>query len=160
MTDPIQKTVHVPLSPDQAFDLFTEDMASWWPLDSHSLSAGDGTTARDVTVEPGKGGKIIETRPDGQTAPWATVTEWAPGARLALDWYVGRDPSEATQITVTFTAEGSGTRVDLTHGGFEVLASAASGIMAGYQTGWDHVFGACYRNACQSRADSKVSAVM
>ena len=152
MTDPIEKTVTVPLPPHEAFDLFTKDIAKWWPLDSHSLSASDGQTAANVTIDPREGGQIIETQPDGETAPWATVTEWTPGARLSLDWYVGRDPSEATQITVTFTPEGPGTRVDLTHGGFAVLASAATETMAGYQTGWDHVLGSCYRGACTKRA--------
>ena len=40
MIDPIEKTLVVPLTPDRAFDLFTNRMASWWPLDKHSLSAG------------------------------------------------------------------------------------------------------------------------
>ena len=152
MTDPIHKTVHVPLPPDKAFDLFTEDMASWWPLDSHSLSARDGKPAADVVVEPHEGGRILETHPDGRTDPWATVTAWEPGAKLALDWYVGRDPAEATQITVVFTADGPGTRVDLTHAGFEMLASAATETMLGYRSGWDHVLCACYGDACRKHA--------
>jgi len=34
MTDSIIKTVTVPLSPERAFRLFTEEISDWWPLDT------------------------------------------------------------------------------------------------------------------------------
>ena len=83
MTDPITKTLTVPLSPDRAFKLFTEEMSDWWPLESHSLSAQDGEPAASVTVTPEKDGPVTETKPDGSTAKWGTVTEWQPGRALA-----------------------------------------------------------------------------
>ena len=39
LSDPIRKSVEVPLSPNDAFDLFTEKMGTWWPLDDKSVSA-------------------------------------------------------------------------------------------------------------------------
>lgn len=153
MTDPIEKTVLVPLAPLDAFELFTTGMAGWWPLDSHSLSATrDGQTAADVVVEPRAGGRIIETKPDGSRADWATITAWEPGHRLAFDWYVGRDASEATQVSVTFLPAPGGTQVDLVHDGFDRLGAAGTTMWTGYQTGWDMVLGACFGGAARAAA--------
>lgn len=149
MTDPVRKTVTVPLPPAEAFDLFTAGLDRWWPKDTHSLSAatGEGGRAR-VRVEPREGGRVIETRPDGSEAPWGTITRWEPGARLALDWHVGRDPAEATHVDVTFTGTEAGTRVDLIHSRWTALGTRAAEISAGYDSGWDHVLGHCFAGAC------------
>lgn len=148
MTDPVCKSVTVPLDRFAAFELFTAGMDRWWPKDSHSLSARDGNGAQaSVRVEPGAGGLVIETRADGSEAPWGTVTAWEPGLRFAVDWYVGRDPSQATRVEVTFTEIGAGTRVDLVHSGFEVLGGEADTIGEGYRSGWDLVLVARYGGA-------------
>lgn len=143
MTDPVEKTILVPLPPRSAFDLFTDGMGSWWPLESHSLS---GDAQANVTVEPQEGGRIFETKPDGTRADWATITEWQPGAFLAFDWYVGRDPAEATQVSIRFIASGNGTRIDLVHDGFDRLAGGAE-MRQGYNSGWEMVLGARYHSA-------------
>lgn len=149
MTDPIRKSLNVPLQPIEAFDLFTKGINRWWPMDSHSLSAGEDDADRArVHVEPRVGGQVIETRADGSTAPWARVTEWRPGAHLQLHWHVGRAEDEATVLDVRFAAHDGGTRVDLTHGGFDVLGPQAKTVCAGYTSGWDHVLGTCFRAAC------------
>ena len=148
-TDPIKKTVTVPLEPRAAFDLFTDGIDRWWPKDTHSLAAHDGAGAHArVRVEPREGGRVIETLPDGAEAPWADVAHYAPGERLTLRWYVGRSPDEATQVDVRFTPTDAGTRIDLTHSGFEILAEAAAPTCASYTAGWDHVLGQCFTRAC------------
>ncbi|MEO1732160.1 MAG: SRPBCC domain-containing protein [Pseudomonadota bacterium] len=152
MTETIIKTVHVPISPDAAFDMFAGNLQAWWPVETHSLSAQSGARPKDITVEPHVGGRIIETMHDGSTVNWATITDWTPGARLSFDWYVGRDPSEATQVAVTFLPEPAGTRVDLTHGGFDRLGSQAAILHQNYHSGWDHVFGTRFSAACATRA--------
>ena len=153
MTDPVEKTLTVPLDRATAFDLFTNRIDRWWPKDTHSLAAenGRGNEAR-IRVEARVGGKVIETLPDGTEAPWATVTAYEPGARLALSWYVGRDEDEATLLDVRFTQTEAGTRVDLTHGGFDVLGAEAETMCANYTKGWDHVLGQCYGQQCRLAA--------
>ncbi|MEM1064136.1 MAG: SRPBCC domain-containing protein [Pseudomonadota bacterium] len=148
-TDPIRKSITVPLEPARAFTLFTEEMDRWWPKDSHSLAAADdeGDKAR-VRVEPREGGQVIETLPDGSEAAWATVTTWQPGTRFAMRWYVGRPEDEATEVDVSFTATEAGTRIDLTHSGFAALGAEAETMCASYTTGWDHVLGTCFKRAC------------
>jgi hypothetical protein len=153
LTDPIRKSITVPLDRQAAFELYTDGIDSWWPKDTHSLTAGEGDTSRaHVRMEPRAGGKIIETRPDGSEAPWGTITTWEPGARLGIDWYVGRGPDEATQIEVVFTQTEAGTRIDLTHGGFDIHGDHAETLCANYTTGWDRVLGTCFGGACLAKA--------
>ncbi|MEM9344644.1 MAG: SRPBCC domain-containing protein [Pseudomonadota bacterium] len=148
--DPIRKSVTVPLPPDDAFALFTAGINRWWPMDTHSLSSGEGDAS--VRVEPRVGGRILETLPDGTDAPWATVTTWEPGRRFAARWYVGRSEDEATTLEVTFTATEAGTRVDLTHGGFDAHGSTGPQACANYTKGWDHVLGQCFHSQCEMAA--------
>ena len=147
MTDPIVKTITVPLTPDRAFRLFTEEMTDWWPLETHSLSAQDGARADKVEVTPGVGGKIVETRPDGRKEIWGSVTDWRPGKRFAMSWHVGRPEAQATEVAVDFVTVADGTQVTLTHSNWQALGTEAAAIRAGYHTGWDMVLGAAYAGA-------------
>ncbi|MDF0596181.1 SRPBCC domain-containing protein [Psychromarinibacter halotolerans] len=141
---PIVKTVTVPLDPKRAFRLFTEEMSDWWPLDSHSLSAQDGTPARSVTVTPTKGGPVFETKPDGTTAPWGRVTEWSPGKRFAMSWHVGQPEQNASHVSVSFDVVADGTKVTLVHDNWDAHGETAAERHAGYVTGWQMVLAARY----------------
>jgi len=138
MTDPIRKSLNVPMRPKDAFALFTENMGDWWPSDSHSLSASDGEIPQSIDVEHEIGGHIVETKPDGTTGRWGTITRWEPGKALGVSWYVGRTEAEATDLLVVFTPTDTGTRIDLTHDGFDRLADTA--LHGNYEMGWDLVF--------------------
>lgn len=146
----IEKSVDVPLAPDAAFDLFTRNLANWWPVESHSLSAHDSKLPESVTVEAREGGQILEEKQDGSTEPWGRITAWEPGVRLAINWHVGRPESDATQLEVRFIPYGNGSRVFLTHGGWSALRTHATSVYNGYQTGWDHVLGQCFYLFCQA----------
>ena len=146
---PIQKTVTVPLPPDRAFALFTTGIGQWWPGATHSLSARDGKSQQKIEVEPKKGGRSWETTHDGRRLPWARITEWEPGRRFVFNWHVGTNEEEATEVVVAFSQAGTGTRVDLTHGGFEQV-TGGSEMVNSYQTGWDKVLKTCFGQACQS----------
>jgi hypothetical protein len=139
VTDPIRKTLHVPLRPKTAFELFTENLDAWWPTDSHSLSAGDGEVPQDVKIDKKVGGHITETKADGEQGRWGTITRWEPGRAVGVSWYVGRDESEATDVTVVFTPTDTGTMVELTHDGFERLGDVAVAMHGNYTKGWDYV---------------------
>ncbi|KMW60360.1 Glyoxalase/Bleomycin resistance protein/dioxygenase domain [Candidatus Rhodobacter oscarellae] len=139
MAEPVTKTVTVPLTPERAFRLFTEEMASWWPLDRHAVSAEDGG-AKDVTVPAEIGAQIFETTPSGKKVPWGRVTEHRPGHRFATSWHPGRPEAEATQVEVTFDAVADGTRVTLVHSGWQALGAQQTSLRDQYQNGWDTVF--------------------
>ncbi|MEL6915516.1 MAG: metalloregulator ArsR/SmtB family transcription factor [Pseudomonadota bacterium] len=146
--DPVVKIITVPLPPAEAFTLFTRGLASWWPVESHSLSAEDAETPKALTVEEKEGGRIEETRQDGTRHPWGRFTAWEPGRRVAIRWHVGRPEDQATVIDVRFEAQPNGTRVTLIHDGWAALGEAGPDIRGGYFVGWDMVLGQRFLGAC------------
>ena len=113
---PIVVEVVVPCPPDRAFDYFTRDIGRWWPLASHSLGGRTPSTSR---FEPREGGRLVETLRDGDEHTWGTVTAWQPGRRVAFSWHLDRDPATAQYVDVHVRGDRDGTRVTLTHGGWE-----------------------------------------
>lgn len=144
MNDPINKTLEVPLTPAEAFAVFTEDMDVWWPKETFSVS---GAKAK-VTFPSRKDGEIIETGEDGAVTVWGKLIAYDPGQYLAFTWHPGRSAEEATVVTVTFTQTTEGTRCDLTHGGFDILGDTADAVSTSYLHGWDMVLG-CYASAAK-----------
>lgn len=130
VSEAIRKTVLVDFTPEEAFDLFTTRIASWWPVRSHSYGGGEVT---DVVIEPRVGGRVYEVTGEGEQ-DWATVLAWEPPLRLLLDWQIGK--ARGTEVEVTFEPEGPGSRVMLEHRGF-----GDEGAREGYSSGWDGVLG-------------------
>lgn len=129
---PITKSIVVPRSPDEAFRLFTEGIASWWPLRTHSITDPEPETA---VFEPGVGGRLYERTKAGEELLWGTVTVWEPPERLGYTWHPGRGEETAQEVEIRFVREGDGTRLELEHRGWE----RAPEKRAGYDEGWDKV---------------------
>lgn len=136
--EPVQKSVVVSCTPERAFEVFTRELGSWWPLHQYSIG-GDEIT--EVVWEEHVGGRIFERHADGGEGEWGRVLEWEPPARFVMSWYPGKDPSAATELEVHFAPEGDGTRVDLEHRGWEILAYDAQEARDGYDSGWSTVLG-------------------
>ena len=133
----VRKTVTVALPQREAFELFTDGLATWWPFESHSVSDERPET---VVFEPKTGGRVYDRLASGEEHDWATVTAWDPPEHLAVDWHVS--PGQpATQLEVRFAPEGEGTRVELTHGGWERYGAEAAESYGNYNGGWDTVLG-------------------
>ncbi len=139
MIDPVVKKLEILLPPDRVFRLFTEDFAAWWPVETHSLSADQGSVPQSVTVEGRVDGKVSELLHDGTSGLWGTITKWQPGAVFEMSWHVGRPAAEATRLHVAFTPTAQGTQVTLTHDGWENRGAAAAEAREGYNSGWDIV---------------------
>lgn len=147
--EPIRKSVTVPLSPAEAFDLFVTRMDTWWPLAEKSVSAGrDIRPSQTLRVEPGVGGRIVEEMADGTEALWGEILDWEPGARFRMTWVPGRAAEMPTEVDVTFTRVGPDCRVDLTHSGFEAHASGTE-ARAMYDGGWHLLIGTVYAKAAK-----------
>jgi uncharacterized protein YndB with AHSA1/START domain len=142
MTDPIRKSVTVPLSAEQAFDLFTRDIARWWPS-QHSQSARMGGLPATIEIEPHKGGRITEVTPEGSRILWGRIIGWEPGKYLSFSWFPGLDEADGSIVAIAFTPTPDGTRVDLTQGGFDILGDLADAVSTSYLRGWALVLG-CY----------------
>jgi uncharacterized protein YndB with AHSA1/START domain len=130
----VRSSVTVALPREEAFRLFTERIASWWPLATHSVFAEEAVT---VTMEPRVGGRLYEAAADGRTSDWGVVTAWEPVDRVAVTWHPGYEEALATLVEVTFKeATDGGTLVDLLHTGWEVHGDMAQASAASYPQGW------------------------
>lgn len=136
----VRKSLVVGATPERAFEVFTRELGSWWPLATHHIGKAD---AKDAVIEPFVGGRWFERGADGSECLWGRVLLWEPPRRLVLTWDINADwqadASVATQVEVRFTAEGGGTtRVDLEHRLLERFGARA-GEMRGVfdsQGGW------------------------
>jgi uncharacterized protein YndB with AHSA1/START domain len=135
---PITKSVLVACEIEHAFRVFTSEVGSWWPLDTHALHPG---AVREVVWEGREGGEVYEISTGGEKAHWATVLTWEPPVRTVIAWHVNPDAPAATEIDVRFTSEGDGTRIDLEHRGWERLGEQAAETHGNYDGGWDSVLG-------------------
>jgi len=134
---PLVFTLVVPCPPARAFDYFTRDIGRWWPLAGHSVGQDE---AVGVAFEQGVGGRLQETLRDGSTRLWGHVTTWVPGRKLSFSWHPGRDTASAQSVEVSFETHAGGTKVTLTHGGWEALGTDAPAKRHQYQQGWPTVF--------------------
>ena len=112
---PVRKSVFVDAPQNHAFDVFTSGIGRWWPK-SHKI--GEAELDKPV-IEPRAGGRWYQLGVDGSSCDVGKVLKWDPPARVLLAWQLTADwtydPDLVTEVEVTFTPEGSGTRVDLEH---------------------------------------------
>src|SRR3954471_15400594 len=123
------------------FDVFTNQIGSWWDKDHHILEA----PLAEMVFEPRVGGHIIDRGTDGSECRWSRVLAYEPPARVVFSWDIGptwqveSEPENTSEVEVRFTAEGPGrTRVELEHRnldrhgpGWEAVAGGV-----GHEQGW------------------------
>jgi uncharacterized protein YndB with AHSA1/START domain len=107
---------------DRAFNVFTEDIGSWWPEDHHILQA----ELAEMVFEPRAGGHVYDRGLDGSECRWARVLAYEPPERIliswdiSLQWQLESDPAKTSEIEVRFVPQGPNqTRVELEHRGLE-----------------------------------------
>jgi len=67
------------------------------------------------------------------------VNVWDPPNRVAFTWKTNQDWDGDTQVEITFTPEGGGTRVQLRHTGWERVGDRAEAARESYAGGWGEV---------------------
>ncbi|HEY7379583.1 MAG TPA: SRPBCC domain-containing protein [Gaiella sp.] len=135
---PVVKVLNVRCPVEDAFRVFTREISTWWPTETHAVHDGD---VREVVWEEREGGEVYEVSTSGEKAHWATVTAWEPSSRFVLAWYVNPERPAPTEVEVRFSPEGETTRVELEHRHWERLAEAGADARAAYDEGWDPVLG-------------------
>lgn len=114
MTAPgsVRVTVVVDVSPDDAFEVFTQETAAWYrpgispPRAGHLRFDGEGRRVLHSGDEGGEGGDEVEV---------GRITVWEVGRRLV---FVDRPE---TEIEVRFDPQDGATRVTLEHRGLDRL---------------------------------------
>jgi hypothetical protein len=135
---PVTKSIKVERSLEEAFRLFTEGIHTWWPLGTHSVGEDK---AKTCVLEGKAGGRLYEVQKDGSQADWGEILVWEPPQRFITTWHPGRENATAQEVEVIFTAEGTGTRVELIHRNWELLGERAEEMRDSYVQGWDYVLG-------------------
>ena len=118
----VRKTVTVEAPQERAFDVFTAGFDRWWPRTHH---IGDAEMAEAI-IECREGGRAYERGVDGSECDWGRVLECDPPNLIVFSWNLNGDyeydpdPEHASEVAVTFVAEGPDTtRVDLEHRNLE-----------------------------------------
>lgn len=147
----VQLSETVPLPPQQAFDVYVEQMDIWWPRQGvfpYSF-APKSTRPQHIRFEAQLGGRYYETFADGSEYVIGRVTVWEPPTRLAYTW---SDPtwSGDTTILVRFDDEDGGTRTRYTQNGF--AAAGVDWLIPYYQVGCGQTLAAYIAHCRATRA--------
>jgi uncharacterized protein YndB with AHSA1/START domain len=110
--------VRVPASPSVAFDVFTNEIESWWQ--PNFLFSFTPRSPGTVRFEGGAKGRLVEELANGKVFEIGRIRAWEPGSRLVFGWrqatfVKGQD----TEVEVRFEAVGEETRVTVEHRGWD-----------------------------------------
>jgi hypothetical protein len=135
----VRKLVHVHAPQEVAWRVFTEKMASWWPLATYKIGTSN---AVDAVIEPKVGGRWYERGDDGSTCDWGHVQAWEPHSRLVLYWQISADwqfdATLKTELEVRFIADGkNSTRVELEHRRLDLYGDRAAEMRRVFDTEGD-----------------------
>ena len=133
----VHQHVVVNASIEKAFAVFTERFGDFKPREHNLLSVAIAETR----FEPRVGGHIVDRGVDGTECRWARILKYQPPTNVVFSWDIGptwqleTDPNNASEVAVTFVAEGPDrTRVELVHrnidrhgAGWEAVADGISG---------------------------------
>jgi Activator of Hsp90 ATPase homolog 1-like protein len=132
----IRKSIRVERPPEVSFKAFCEEIGQWWPK---GPSFG-GKHLTDMFIEGRVDGRFYERHADGTEYEIRRVTVYQPPAVVAFTWRAPMSWEVATRVEVRFIAEGTGTRVELEHTGWEQTAKILE-FRKNYDSGWDMVLG-------------------
>jgi uncharacterized protein YndB with AHSA1/START domain len=144
MIEPLQLAFDVDCQPHEAFALWTEQTALWWPP-SHTASKRKGTR---IVFEPRTGGRVYERSPTGTEVDWGTILAWEPPRRLVYRWHLLSDPADATEVEVVFRPNANGvTTVMIEHRGWDAFEDGTERRDRN-RVGWAQLIN-CYADACE-----------
>jgi uncharacterized protein YndB with AHSA1/START domain len=133
--DPITASVTVEAPRERAFDLFTEGMDVWWPMEF----SWSQDKLEDIGTEPHEDGFAYERGPRGFTIHWGRVTGWDPPARVVFTWQIAGDrtpqpdPDRSSEVEVRFDEQDGETRVTVEHRAWERHGEGAREYRDGFE---------------------------
>ncbi|HUK01308.1 MAG TPA: SRPBCC domain-containing protein [Steroidobacteraceae bacterium] len=120
MTSKVLVAMRVPGDPERVFNVFTREIGQWWQPEPlfQITPTGDGR----LEFEPGQGGRLFTTLPDGSQFQIGQVLVWEPGSRLVFGWrHASFSPDQSTEVEVRFEAAGEETRVSVEHRAWDTI---------------------------------------
>ena len=119
--DRARVTTYVKVDPEEAFEVFTDEIDRWW-RSSPRFRFGQGKTGVLAFEEGPEGRRLVERFADGTLFEVGAVRAWEPGARTVFDWRARAfAPGEVTSVEVRFEPFDEGTRVTLEHRGWSKI---------------------------------------
>lgn len=137
----VHLTGTIPLPPQQAFDVFVEQMDTWWPRQGvfpYSF-APKSTRPLYIRLEAGQGGRYYETFADGSEYVIGRVTIWEPPGHLAYTW---RDPTWPGETTIELRFEDAGERTRICYEQNGFADAGVPNLAAFYQIGCEQTLAA------------------
>jgi len=143
---PVRRTLVVNASVEDAFEVFTDEIDTWWPR-SHHIGRTDMTR---IAIEGRPNGRCFTQHTDGSEYDWGRVLVWEPPGHLVLAWQVTHgwahqpDLSKCSEIEVHFLSLGrETTRVELEHRFFDRAGIGGDAMRAAVDApnGWNKVLG-------------------
>ena len=124
----------IPLTPDEAFEIYVGKMDVWWPRQGvFPYSFAPKTTfPRHIRFEPKLGGRYYETFADDSEYTIGHITLWGPPTALSYTWR-GPDWPGETAIQLNFAPVEQGT--DITHEQDGFAAAGVPSLIPYYQIG-------------------------
>jgi uncharacterized protein YndB with AHSA1/START domain len=113
-------SLRVAVSPQRAFDAFTQDIGLWWrPNGLFQITPrGDGV----LRFEPGPKGRLVTELPNGNVFEIGRITDWSPPHALAFTWRQATfAPDQVTTVAIRFEPVGAETRITVEHRGWETI---------------------------------------
>jgi uncharacterized protein YndB with AHSA1/START domain len=119
-SDSVTVSIQVGVEPAVAFDVFTRELDAWWGRGPRfRFVAPYGGT---LTLEPRLGGRLLQVAGPGVSFVVGHVEVWEPPRRLALTWRLTNfTPEQQTRVDVRFEPADDGTRVSVTHSGWDTI---------------------------------------
>ena len=118
----VRASIDVDAPIERAFEVFTDDIGSWWDPNHHILEA----ELAEMVFEPRVGGHVYDRGVDGSECRWARVLAYEPPHRFVMSWDITTqwqletNPEKTSEIEVRFSALGpTRTRVELEHRNLE-----------------------------------------
>jgi uncharacterized protein YndB with AHSA1/START domain len=138
--EPIRRSVTVRCPRERAFRVFTEEIDTWWPVETHSRAVsdfeGEEVKVERVEFQTSVGGQVLEYLSNGQILPWGDVLVFEPPTRFILAWKPGFSERPPTELEVRFTPHGDHTLVELEHRSWELLGPDVAELRGDYAEGW------------------------
>jgi uncharacterized protein YndB with AHSA1/START domain len=121
-SDAVTVALDIEVEPELAFAVFTRELDTWWGRGPQYrfLAPYQGT----LVLEPGVGGRLIHVADEaaGRVFVVGQIEVWEPPHRLALTWRLPNfESDQTTRVRVSFEPIGDGTRVSVTHSGWDAL---------------------------------------
>ncbi len=96
----VVRTIEVAVSPEIAFEVFTEEIGEWYRSGPYSWN--DPARAIGIRFEPGVGGRLVEVWKDAGREGYdmGRILAWEPDVRLVFEFRNAHLPPVPTQVEV------------------------------------------------------------